>query len=208
MGLEATIHLLPEGFETALGEGIADDLPASIAQQVNIVRALTSNPGILILDEANTVLDRAAEGALRRALDNFHGHLTVIVVSHRPSLLARCDGLLIVENGQVARQMIVRDLALENCAVKSQHFRFQGDASDRQSVLGAPENQVHASLTRLADEFGPAPSASPSLINASLSTVIDDIVEPGPCRGVPRTNVGFARLGRRGTSDSRSTAAF
>ncbi len=106
-GLEATIHLLPEGFETALGEGIADDLPASIAQQVNIVRALTSNPRVLILDEANTVLDQAAEGALLRALAKFRGHITVIIVSHRPSLLARCDGLLIAENGQVARQMIV-----------------------------------------------------------------------------------------------------
>jgi len=100
--LEAAINLLPDGFETLLGEGIADDLPASIAQQVNIVRALTNSPRILALDEANTVLDGLAEQALMRALDSLRGRLTVIIVSHRPSLLALCDRLLIVRNGQVA----------------------------------------------------------------------------------------------------------
>ena len=100
--LEAAINLLPDGFETLLGEGIADDLPASIAQQVNIVRALTNSPRILALDEANTVLDGLAEQALMRALDSLRGRLTVIIVSHRPSLLALCDRLLIVRNGQAA----------------------------------------------------------------------------------------------------------
>jgi len=101
-GLEATINLLPDGFETTLGEGLGDDLPASIAQQVNIVRALTNSTRILILDEANTVLDGIAENALMRALDSLRGWLTVIIVSHRPSLLALCDSLLMVQGGQVA----------------------------------------------------------------------------------------------------------
>jgi len=101
-GLEATINLLPDGFETTLGEGIGDDLPASIAQQVNIVRALTNSPRVLVLDEANTVLDGTAENALMRALDRMRGRLTAIIVSHRPSLLALCDRLLIVQKGRVA----------------------------------------------------------------------------------------------------------
>ena len=100
--LEATINVLPDGFETTLGEGLGDDLPASIAQQVNIVRALTSSPRILILDDANSVLDGSAESALLRALDSLRGWLTVVIVSHRPSLLALCDSLLIVQKGQVA----------------------------------------------------------------------------------------------------------
>jgi ATP-binding cassette subfamily C protein LapB len=56
LGLEATINLLPDGYETKLGEGIGDDLPMSIAQQVNIVRALTNRPRVLALDEANILL--------------------------------------------------------------------------------------------------------------------------------------------------------
>jgi ATP-binding cassette, subfamily C, bacterial LapB len=99
LGLEATINLLPDGYETMLGRGMGDDLPMSIAQQVNIVRALTNRPRVIALDEANMVLDAIAEPALIRALQTLRGHLTVIVVTHRPSLLALCDRLMIVEGG-------------------------------------------------------------------------------------------------------------
>jgi len=99
LGLETTINLLPDGYETMLGRGIGDDLPMSIAQQVNIVRALTNRPRVLALDEANMVLDAIAEPALIRALETLRGHLTVIIVTHRPSLLALCDRLMILENG-------------------------------------------------------------------------------------------------------------
>ena len=102
LGLETTINLLPDGYETMLGRGIGDDLPMSIAQQVNIVRALTNRPRVLALDEANMVLDAIAEPALIRALETLRGHLTVMIVTHRPSLLALCDRLMIVEDGHAA----------------------------------------------------------------------------------------------------------
>jgi ATP-binding cassette subfamily C protein LapB len=100
LGLEATINLLPDGYETKLGEGIGDDLPMSIAQQVNIVRALTNRPRVLALDEANMLLDDIAEPALIKALNVLRGSLTVIVVTHRPSLLALCDHQIIFEDGR------------------------------------------------------------------------------------------------------------
>jgi ATP-binding cassette subfamily C protein LapB len=99
LGLETTINLLPDGYETELGRGIGDDLPMSIAQQVSIVRALTNRPRVLALDEANMVLDGVAEPALISALETLRGRLTVIVVTHRPSLLALCDRLVLVEDG-------------------------------------------------------------------------------------------------------------
>ena len=102
LGLEATINLLPDGYETMLGWGMGDDLPMSIAQQVNIVRALTNRPRVLALDEANMLLDAIAEPALIRALQTLRGHLTVMIVTHRPSLLALCDRLMIVEHGHAA----------------------------------------------------------------------------------------------------------
>jgi ATP-binding cassette subfamily C protein LapB len=102
LGLEATINLLPGGYETKLGEGIGDDLPMSIAQQVNIVRALTSRPRVLALDEANMLLDAVAEPALIKALNVLRGSLTVIVVTHRPSLLALCDHQIALEDGCAA----------------------------------------------------------------------------------------------------------
>jgi ATP-binding cassette subfamily C protein LapB len=101
LGLETTINLLPDGYETKIGEGIADDFPTSIAQQMNIVRALTNRPRILALDEANVPLDAVAEPAMIRALNFLRGGLTIIVVTHRPSLLALCDQRLIVRDGHV-----------------------------------------------------------------------------------------------------------
>ena len=98
LGLEATINLLPDGYETKLGEGIGDDLPMSIAQQVNIVRALTTRPRVLALDEANMLLDAIAEPALIKALNVLRGSLTVIIVAHRPSLLALCDYQIILQD--------------------------------------------------------------------------------------------------------------
>ena len=100
LGLDMTINLLPDGYETILGRGIGDDLPTSIAQQLNIVRALTNKPRVLALDGANMVLDAIAEPALIRAIETLRGHLTIIIVTHRPSLLALCDGLIVVEDGQ------------------------------------------------------------------------------------------------------------
>ena len=47
------------------------------------------------------VLDAIAEPALIQALFTLRGHLTVIVVTHRPSLLALCDELLVVHDGCV-----------------------------------------------------------------------------------------------------------
>jgi ATP-binding cassette subfamily C protein LapB len=100
LGLEATINLLPDGYETKLGEGIRDDLPMSIAQQVNIVRALTNRPRVLALDEANVALDAVAEPALIKALNVLRGSLTAIVATHRPSLLALCDRQIIFQDGR------------------------------------------------------------------------------------------------------------
>jgi ATP-binding cassette subfamily C protein LapB len=68
---------------------------------MNIVRALTNRPRILALDEANVPLDAISEPAMIRALNSLRGALTVIVVTHRPSLLALCDHKLIVQDGHV-----------------------------------------------------------------------------------------------------------
>jgi ATP-binding cassette, subfamily C, bacterial LapB len=100
LGLDATINLLPDGYETKLGEGIGDDLPMSIAQQVNIARALTNRPRVLALDEANILLDAVAEPALIRALNMLRGSLTLIIVTHRPSLLALCDRQIVFQDGR------------------------------------------------------------------------------------------------------------
>jgi len=101
IGLDTEIHLLPMGYETQLGSGIIHDLPASTVQRIALARALATEPSILVLDEANSMLDQTGEAALIKALDRLRGRLTVLVVSHRPSFLAAADRLLELSGGRV-----------------------------------------------------------------------------------------------------------
>ncbi|WP_306144976.1 peptidase domain-containing ABC transporter [Roseibium sp. MMSF_3412] len=91
IGLEKEIHLLPKGYETPLGADLVGKIPASTLQRICIARALAGEPKVLILDEANAQLDQQAEKGLVDALYRLKGYLTVIIVTHRPSMLAVAD---------------------------------------------------------------------------------------------------------------------
>ena len=101
IGLEKEIHLLPKGYETQLGADLGGKLPASTIQRICIARALAGEPKILILDEANAQLDRQAEKGLVVALQRLKGYLTVVIDSHRPSMLAVADRQFQLEDGQI-----------------------------------------------------------------------------------------------------------
>lgn len=101
IGLEKEIHLLPKGYDTQIGADLGGKVPASTVQRISIARALAGEPKILILDEANAQLDQRAEKALVEALQRLKGYLTVIIVSHRPSMLAVADRQLQLVDGQL-----------------------------------------------------------------------------------------------------------
>jgi PrtD family type I secretion system ABC transporter len=93
---------LPDGYDTRLGAGgIA--LSGGQRQRIALARALFGDPRLVILDEPNTALDAAGEQALLEAMQELkRAGVTLIVVSHRPSLLAQVDKLLVLSGGQVA----------------------------------------------------------------------------------------------------------
>jgi ATP-binding cassette subfamily C protein len=55
----------------------------------------------LILDEATSALDRKNEQHLQKAIDNFHGKLTIIIISHRLSTLEHADKVVLLDNGEI-----------------------------------------------------------------------------------------------------------
>jgi len=95
LGLETTINLLPDGYETELGRELATTCDV-YRQQVNIVRALTNRPRVLALDEP-ICLDAVAS-RVDTCARTLRGRLTVIVVNtvHPAGL---CDRLILVEDG-------------------------------------------------------------------------------------------------------------
>jgi ATP-binding cassette subfamily C protein LapB len=101
VGVEDDIHLLPDGYDTRIGEGAVDDFPASFLQQIALARAIASGPAVLLLDEVNTPLDRKAEASLIRALDALRGHVTIVLLTLRPSLLAVADRHWLLRDGHL-----------------------------------------------------------------------------------------------------------
>ena len=91
LGLDEIIHRLPEGYETKVGDGAEDDLPAGIKQGIAMARVLAGKPRIILFDEANNAFDRNADVALKHALEKLKGKATMVMVSHRPSILALAD---------------------------------------------------------------------------------------------------------------------
>ncbi|MDM0104081.1 type I secretion system permease/ATPase [Variovorax sp. J22R24] len=92
---------LPMGYDTPIGDGGARLSPGQ-RQRIALARAMYGDVRLLVLDEPNASLDAEGEIALAHALSSLRAEgVTSIVVTHRPSLVAHVDKILILEAGQV-----------------------------------------------------------------------------------------------------------
>jgi PrtD family type I secretion system ABC transporter len=90
---------LPDGYETQIGDGGAS-LSGGQRQRIALARALYGDPRLLVLDEPNAHLDTAGEVALLAALAELKARgVTVIMVTHSPTLMAALDKLALLKNG-------------------------------------------------------------------------------------------------------------
>lgn len=99
IGLESDILQLPLGYETPLAEGISADLPAGLVQRIGIARAIARSPGLLILDEANSGIDMRSDQLLMRGLTRLRGHMTIVLITNRPSFAQMADAAFSLEKG-------------------------------------------------------------------------------------------------------------
>lgn len=95
------IERLPQGYETAVGErGVK--MSGGQRQRIALARAFLKDSPVLILDEPTSSVDARTEAAIVEALERLKRGRTVIIISHRPSTLAGCSALLVLEHGRVA----------------------------------------------------------------------------------------------------------
>ncbi|MBS1172453.1 MAG: type secretion system permease/ATPase, partial [Proteobacteria bacterium] len=95
------ILTLPQGYDTPVGEHGARLSPGQ-RQRIALARALYGDPRLVILDEPNSNLDGAGEIALAKALSGLRSEgVTSVIVTHRPSLIAHVDKILVLDAGRI-----------------------------------------------------------------------------------------------------------
>jgi PrtD family type I secretion system ABC transporter len=91
---------LPEGYDTVVDPS-GSVLSPGQRQRIALARALYGEPKMLLLDEPNSNLDGAGENALAATLRDLRGEVTVVVVTHRNTLIQHVDKMLVLEAGRV-----------------------------------------------------------------------------------------------------------
>jgi thiol reductant ABC exporter CydD subunit len=91
---------LPAGYDTPLGERGAR-LSGGQAQRLALARAFLKDAPLLVLDEATSHLDTVAEALVNDALAAMMDRRTVLVISHRPALVAAAQVVAVMERGRV-----------------------------------------------------------------------------------------------------------
>ena len=94
------IMQLPAGYDTLISQ-VSDAVSGGQRQRICIARALAGDPQVLVLDEPTSALDMTSEVAVRAALAELQGRITLFVAAHRLSALRDCDRVLVLAHGSV-----------------------------------------------------------------------------------------------------------
>ncbi len=106
LGLDRIVAGMKLGYETPLGEGVAHTLPAGVRQIITIIRALVRKPSVILFDEANISLDMQGDQLLRDYFAELKGKCTMVLVTHRPSLIALADKVYSLIDGRLQEGVV------------------------------------------------------------------------------------------------------
>ncbi len=99
-GITEFVNAHPRGFDMIVGER-GESLSGGQRQGVAIARAAINDPPMLLLDEPTASMDHSSEEEVKRRLRGFAAGKTMIVITHRTSLLDLADRIIVVDGGRI-----------------------------------------------------------------------------------------------------------
>lgn len=99
-GLTEFANRHPQGFDMVIGER-GESLSGGQRQGVAIARAVLLEPPVLLLDEPTSAMDFSSEMKLKERLRSYVQHKTMMVVTHRNTLLDLADRIIVIDEGRI-----------------------------------------------------------------------------------------------------------
>lgn len=116
-GVDDFVGSHPQGYDLEIKErGIG--LSGGQKQAINLARSLLHKPNILLLDEPTSSMDQGTEKKIIESLDSFTVEKTVMVVTHRNSLLSMVDRVFVLENGKIITDQTPEKLGIKKANTK------------------------------------------------------------------------------------------
>jgi len=101
LGLSDFVSRLPRGWDTIVGDMAADSMPPGFRQRVAIVRALSSNPRVILFDDSSAAMDSEGDARLLKYLGSIRGKVTIVLVSERPSFVRLANRICYLHDGNL-----------------------------------------------------------------------------------------------------------
>ena len=112
-GLTQFVNRHPKGFDMLIGER-GESLSGGQRQEVAIARAVLMDPPVLFLDEPTSAMDFSTEHGFKERLKRFAAHKTMVIVTHRTSLIDLATRIIVVDDGLIVadgpREQVVEAL--------------------------------------------------------------------------------------------------
>lgn len=97
------IRKCPDGLNQPVGQ-FGSKLSGGQRQKISIVRAILSEPEILILDEPTASLDILSINEVAEIVNSLHGKITIIIAAHQPRLVKSADSVIVINSDHTAVQ--------------------------------------------------------------------------------------------------------
>ena len=112
-GLTQFVNRHPKGFDMLIGER-GESLSGGQRQEVAIARAVLMDPPVLFFDEPTSAMDFSTEHGFKERLKRFAAHKTMVIVTHRTSLIDLATRIIVVDDGRIVadgpREQVVEAL--------------------------------------------------------------------------------------------------